>query len=333
VTGTDGEAGKTQRGLLLFGGLFAVLVVGALFLSLRHASPVVRSWTALSALLIAQPFAFLAIWFPGARLARLAGPPAATNDAFLANAVSVVAFMIVPGRLSEALKPVVLRLRCGLPLARGLTAVALERLLDLGCLALLALLAAGGAAAQYAGGLRQASIVLGLLLVAALAVLFIVLALPGLGRRLVDRVPVAWVRSAGHEMLDAVERVRDVRTLVAAITLSLLTWAASYLIFYVVIGLIGTIGLSPAQILLVFVAGTLGFVVTVTPGGLGTYEGAIMLALGSLGYDVADALAIALLLRIANLLPAVPASAWYLARSGVALSDLASRARRGRDEP
>jgi uncharacterized protein (TIRG00374 family) len=134
-------------------------------------------------------------------------------------------------------------------------------------------------------------------------------------------------------MIEAVERVRDVRTLVAAITLSLLTWTASYLIFYVVIGLIGTIGLSPAQILLVFVAGTLGFVVTVTPGGLGTYEGAIMLALGSFGYDAADALAIALLLRIANLLPAIPASAWYLARSGVALSDLASRARRGRDEP
>lgn len=333
MSGSGSQTGKTGRGLLLVGCLLAAVVTGALLLSIRHASPAIQSWTALCALLIAQPLAFLTIWLPGVRLARLAGPPVTSNDAFLANAVSVAAFMIIPGRISEALKPVILRLRSALPIARGLTAVALERLLDLACLAALAAMAAAGAASQYAGGLRQASTVLALMLLAAVAALCLVLAKPELGRRLVDILPFVWARNTAAEMLDAVLRIRDFRTLAVASVLSLLTWAASYLIFFIIIGLLGAIDLSPAQILLVFVAGTLGFVITITPGGIGTYEGAIMLALGSFGYPAADALAIALLLRIANLLPAIPAAAWFVLRSGIALSDLAARARSRPPQP
>ncbi|GEM_PF-3517273 len=329
MTDSESNARPARRSLLLFSVLFTILVAGALLVSLRHASPAVRSWSALWAILIAQPFAFLAIWLPGARLARLAGPPATTTDAFMANALSVVGFMIIPGRISETLKPVVLRLRCGLPLGRGVTALALERLLDLGCLVLLAALAAGGAAAQYAGELRQASITFGIMLAIGVFFLGLVLARPALGRKLLDMVPFAWVRGAGHDMLDAATRIRDIRTLGVVSALSVLTWASSYLIFYVMIGLIGPGTLSPVQILLVFVAGTLGFVITITPGGLGTYEGAIVLALGSFGYATADALAIAILLRIANILPAIPPSAWFAARSGIAISELALRARRG----
>lgn len=318
--------------MLLLGTLFTVLVVGVLIISLDQASPALRSRSSVLALLVVQPFSLLSIWLAGARLARLAGPPSTVTDAFLANALSVVAFMVIPGRISEAVKPLVLRLRNGLPVARGFAAVALERLFDLACLALLAALAAAGAAAHYAGELRHAAIVLAVILAAGSVVLGVVAVWPALGRRMVDILPFQWVRDAGNEMLGALLRLRTPATLVLALVYSALAWGASFLIFYVLIGLVGAIELSPAQVLIVLVAGTLGFVVTVTPGGLGTYEGAIMLALASFGYTFADGLAIALLLRIANVLPAIPASIWLLARSGITLSDLSARTKAERGE-
>jgi uncharacterized membrane protein YbhN (UPF0104 family) len=323
VPKSKGKVGKSTRILLLC----AVAIIGALLLSIYYASPAIRSWTAFSALLIAQPFAFLTIWLPAIRLARLAGAPVTIMDAFLANALSIAGFMIIPGRISEALKPVVMRFRCGLPLARGLTAVALERLLDLACLAGLATIAAAGTAGQYTGALREASIILALVSLVAVAILGFALVAPELSLKLVEALPLGWIRSTGAEIFDAVLRVRGIKTLAVASTLSLLTWAASYLIFFIIIRRLGVIDLTSEQILLVFVAGTLGFVITIMPGGIGTYEGAIMLALGSFGYRAADALAIALLLRIANLMPAIPAASWLLVRSGVALSNFVARAR------
>jgi uncharacterized protein (TIRG00374 family) len=323
VTKSEGKAGNSTSDLLLL----AVAIVGVLFLSVYYASPAIRSWAALYALLIAQPFAFLTIWLPAIRLARITGAPVTITDAFLANALSIVAFMVIPGRISEGLKPIVMRFRCGLPLARGLTAVVLERLLDLACLAGLATIAAAGTANQYAGALREASTILALVPLVAVAILGFILAAPKLTLKVVEALPFSWIRSTGAEMFDAVLRIRDIRTLAVASVLSLLTWAASYLIFFIIIRRLGVIDLTPAQLLLVFVVGTLGFVITITPGGIGTYEGAIMLVLGSFGYRAADALAIALLLRIANLMPALPAAAWLLLRSGVALSDLVARAR------
>jgi uncharacterized membrane protein YbhN (UPF0104 family) len=316
---------------LLAGVIVLACVAAALLLSLRYASAELDPWIIVPALLIAQPFAFLALWFPGLRLARLAGPPATNAASFWANSLSILFSLVTPSRLFEAVKPVALNLQTGLPLVRGFTAVALERLLDVGCLALLAALALAGAAAQYAEGLREAALVLAALLGMGVAFVGAIAAWPAAAGRAAQSLPFAWLRAFAGEMLATLGRAGSWRALLVPAGYSLLTWTASYLTFFVLVGIVGAIPLTPAQLLFVFVAGTLGFIVTVTPGGLGTYEGAIVLALGSFGYPVADALAIAILLRIANVLPAVTASAWFLARGSFGVGDLVARLRRSRD--
>lgn len=320
------------RRQLAGGIILLVCVAGALVVSLRYASSAWSSWNLASALVIAQPFAFLAIWFPSLRFARLAGSPATPGASFWANALSILLSLITPGRLFEAAKPVVLNLETKLPLARGFVAVALERLLDVGCLALLAAFAVAGAAAQYAEGLRQAALVLAALLGIGVVLVFTLATWPNFAGRIVNALPFRRLRSVANQMVDTFGRAGNWRMLVVSVLYSLLAWMSSYLTVLVLLGVAGAIPLSLEQVLFVFVAGTLGLVVTVTPGGLGTYEGAIVLALGSFGYPLADAVVLALLLRIAVTLPAAAAGAWYLARGGFRLADLIARLRTRRDK-
>ncbi|MBO6719066.1 MAG: flippase-like domain-containing protein [Rhizobiaceae bacterium] len=301
----------------------------ALFFSLRNAT-LLHTWSVASALLIALPAAALANWFPGPRLAYLAGPPATGAAGFYANALAITVSLVTPGRLFEAVKPAALKLQTGLPLMRGFVAVALERLLDVGCLALLAVIAASAAAAQYADGLRHGAFVMAAFLALGIVFLAVLWARPEFMRRVVDLLPFLWLRKVAGEMLDALASAGSLPALVVPAFYSVLTWAASYLAFLLLLGLAGGIPLTPGQVLFVFVVGTLGFVFTVTPGGLGTYEGALVLALGSLGYPLADGLALAILLRIVFLLPTVAASAWFVTRGGLRFGDLNAHLGKGR---
>lgn len=333
ATEKDDGAGSGWKRLLIAAAVVSALLGVSLAVSINYASAAFDSWSTVVGLLISLPPSIASAWFASARLRRLAGSPATFADCFWANALSVSVSLVAPGRLFEAVKPVVLNLTASLPMVRGFAAVALERLLDVGCLALLAALAVAGAAAQYAEGLREAATVLVALLVVGVVALAALAAWPDLAARAAGRLPFGWLRSLAAEIVETLLRAGNWRALLVPGGYGLLTWATSYLTFLALFTYAGAIPLTALQVLVVFVAGTLGVIVTVTPGGLGTFEGAVVLALGSFGYPVADALAIAIMLRIANILPAIVASAWFLTRSGLRLGDLVSRLRRRREAP
>lgn len=332
----DGREDQTRASWtrpLIAGVLVSACLVVALAISIDRASAAFDAWSTVIGLTLSLVPSFVSALFAGSRLSRLAGPPATFADSFWANALSVSMSLVMPGRLFEAVKPVVLNLTSALPVARGIASVALERLLDVGCLAILAALAVAGAASQYADGLREAASMLAVLLAVGVAVLAALAVWPDLARRVADRLPFEWLRNLASEMVSTLIRAGNWRSLLLPVGFSLLTWATSYLTFMVLLAYGGAIPLTPLQVLVVFVAGTLGVIVTVTPGGLGTFEAAVVLALGSFGYPVADALALAILLRIANVLPAIAASAWFLGRGRFGLGDVVSRLRRRRKAP
>jgi hypothetical protein len=307
---------------MLTGGFCAALIFAALAASLHYASPVLRSPLSTAALLIVLPISFATIWFQGVRLARLAGPPATALPAFFANALSSCVFVVVPARVSEVVKPAALRIQTGLPLANGFAALALERLLDIGCLAFLTALAGLTVATQYSGDLQRTALVLTFVLSVGLVVLAALALRPDFGLHMIRYVPGARLRATARDLLEALLRGGSFKLLGPAVWQSIVIWCGSILTTYLLIQLVGAIPLSAAQVLFVFVAGTLGFVITVTPGGLGTFEGATVLAMGSFGYTIADAVAIALLVRIANLLPSIVGTAWVVAQGSISLSDL-----------
>ncbi len=313
-------------GKIVLAACMVVLIVFALLaLSFRFASPAFDVRNAALAFILMQPLAFFAIWIQGARLAALAGPPCSVSAAFWANVLSSVSFLVTPGRISEALKPVALNLLSAVPLVRGFAAVALERLLDVGCLALMTFLALLGTATKFSGQLSTSAWSLAVLFGGgATAVLFLARR-PALTERLVGWLPTEWLRRMSSEVMAVLRHAGQWSMLIGPIAYTVLTWLASYVNLLLLVGIAGPIELSPLQVLFVFVAGILGMVVTVTPGGLGTYEAAVVVALAQFGYPVADGLAIAVILRAATVLPAIPCAIWFLGRSGLGFAGLLAR--------
>lgn len=273
------------------------------------------------------PLMLIAVLLIGWRLAVLAGDEVRIRDGMAVNAIAQLVALLVPSRLSELAKPVGLNLIRQVPLSRGLAILFIERILDTVFLAGLAL----AAVAVLSGPYRQSMQSSGLLLagLAGIGVLSVgaVLMRPGLLTGLSDRLPTRWARNQARHVTEAVTRLADARATMLAFGLSAVSWLAAYLIFLVFFDVLGIAELSPAEVLVVFVASTLGLIISVTPGGLGTFEGAIAVALVSFGIPLGTAVAMALLLRLCLVIPVVAAASWFLVSGDLSLSRILARLR------
>lgn len=261
----------------------------------------------------------------GWRLAVLAGKPVSPHDGMAVNMIAQLVVLLVPSRLSEAAKPVGLNLRCGLPMAGGFAVLVVERLLDTIFLAVLALCAVAVSVGPYSGSMRSSATILAGLGVAGIVCLAVAARRPALLRRAAAVTGSRWVERQAAQAADALARLAAPRVAVPAIGLSAISWLLSYMIFLAIIRIVGVGDLGAGAILVVFVASTLGLVISVAPGGLGTFEGAIVLALGAFGVPVATAVATALLIRLCLALPVVAGGVWFLSAGGESLWTLIRR--------
>lgn len=311
-------------------GAIAILsvVLATLLIAVSVNDGRIEFFDAVIAILVLQPLSVISFWIQAPRLALIAGKPVNVRSAFIANSISATLFNILPGRASELLKPLVLNMRDGIPVARGLSALVVERLLDTGCVLLMLGIALAGNASKFVPGLGDGAIFPSAVLMAAVLTLLAITVWPGLFRRIVDVLPSEWLRRHSKEMLVSMQRLGKLRTLAVPAFLTIATWAASYLNVIVASYFLGETPLDPSQALVVLLAGTLGMVVTIAPGGLGTFEAAIVAALTAFNYSVADGLVMAVVLRVAMIMPALPFAAWYLAHGGM---EFAKRAIEWRD--
>lgn len=264
----------------------------------------------------------------GWRLAILAGKPVSPWDGIAVNVVSQFVVLLIPSRLSEAAKPIGLNLRCGLPIASGIAVLVVERLLDTIFLAFLTLSSVTIALGPYAGPLRTSAIALATIASVGLCGLVILVRHPRLLQRIAALTRSEWLSRQAEQMAGPLTRLADRHAAEWAIGLTALSWLLSYLIFLAVIRIIGLGDLTAGAILVVFVASTLGLVISVAPGGLGTFEGAIVLALNTFNVPLATAVATALLIRLSLILPIVFAAGWFLYAGRDTLSTLIRRLRK-----
>ena len=102
--------------------------------------------------------------------------------------------------------------------------------------------------------------------------------------RIIGHLPFAWLRSLLAALVAATHEIASVPRLLAAMLLSTVIWALSYAgAILCFIAAAGPISLTPVQVLIVFVFATAGFAVAIAPGGLGTYEAAVIISLGMFG--------------------------------------------------
>jgi uncharacterized protein (TIRG00374 family) len=225
--------------------------------------------------------------------------------------VSGLAMVISPGKAGELLKPYLVRVRTGIPMAQTIPALVTERLTDgLACLALAAI-----SVSTYAGDRAQyvffpiAVVVAGLGVLMhrglSLWILGILGALPGISR-------------IGHKLE---EMYLAMRTCVAPVPLaltvlaSLLAWGGECLGYMLVFRGFGVNASLDASTFLYAFATVAGGAM---PGGLGVADGALVG--GALqvvpGVDQATAVAAALLIRVATLWFGVVLGSIALLRAG-----------------
>lgn len=289
---------------------------------------------ALLAIIATFPLMIVAIAIAGWRLAMLAAGEVGVHDGIAVNAVAQFIVLIVPSRISEAAKPIGLNLFFSLPLASGFAILAIERILDAIFLAGIGLAVVAVLSGPNNDILQSSSLVLALFGGTGVLVIAVLLARPAWLGRLASRIPIIWLRRQADHVLDSLSRLANPRSTASAVLLTAMTWIASYMIYFAFFHVLGVADLSPGQILVVFVASTLGLIVSVAPGGLGTFEAAIAIALSGFGVPMVEAVAAALLLRLCLVIPVVAAAGWYLFSSSLSLPRILKRLRdwRGQNE-
>jgi len=245
--------------------------------------------------------------------------PVPLRSAAVAQLVGIFAGNLSPLRVGEPLKALVLERRHGTPLAAGVMAAVLERLLDLAAMSLLLLLAVVTVApaipvsAALAATLGLAFLAVYVLLLLALARGFLAALLRRLGRRSALLLRVA----SGLETLSGSGR---------SIAGASLAWAAlSVLILAVDVGIVQVLLYSLGQAphflltLAVIAVGTLGGIASQAPGGLGSTEAIVVFLFTQVGVSPAAGFAAIVLARGFGFY-AFTAVGWLLAtRQGIAL--------------
>jgi uncharacterized membrane protein YbhN (UPF0104 family) len=240
-----------------------------------------------------QPLVLLCLSMFTLRLAILAKKPAAPFiPAFKAVMLAIGMNTVLPGRIAELLKPTFLMKHIGLPMSEGLSAIFLERMADAIVIGLLAL-ASASVVIGYAG--------LNIVVALILAVIMILVFLPRL-QPVLQKLSVRLPWPSFHEFFENFLAHASLRIKGGSFVKALLVTAAAWLIDCVTIAIFfhaaGSIPLGLFEILLVFVATTIGAAIPALPGGLGTYEAAAVFSLKSFGYSFEEALALGFALHV-----------------------------------
>ena len=254
--------------ILVSGGILAWLLWRLDWERARVLLSEARTGWLLAALLLACCLPLLATvrWMGVLRALQSGGLPfsGALRAVMTANALN----SFLPSKAGDLVKAAYLRRQAGF--SAGLGTVLLERLVDLGVLAILGIL--GSLASGVGWGLAA-----GLLLAGAVLAAFLVLSLaPGLGGRF---LPGKLAQGAGEVRGVFLGWLQDPSTVALTLGASLCHWALAGLIVCSLLSAVGG-GVSWAYAYSVFPLALLAGLVPVTIGGLGTRDAAFVALLG-----------------------------------------------------
>ena len=223
---------------------------------------------------------------------------------------------LLPAKLGEVAKAVYLRQHGAMPFSEAAVMVGWERFFDLNVLVLMAL------AGAYPYLHDTLLVPVALALVAGWGVAWAVIRFGAPVRAAIQRLPWEKLRVFLHDAHAHLD-TRMVRgTLVLTGLLSVVVWvlyaAGSWLVLTWVCG----IEIDAAQVLVVFVVAASGMALPSSPGALGVYEAAIVLALGWFAVPPEQALAAALVMHAIQYLPTTLLALVVLSRSGMSLRRL-----------
>jgi uncharacterized membrane protein YbhN (UPF0104 family) len=201
--------------------------------------------------------------------------------------VGYLANTVLPARLGEGVRAVLLARREGLPMPDTIGSVVLERLLDILTVAIL------GATAAVALGARGQTLIVALvgLAVAVGALVVVAIAARFLRRSHWGRLERA--RTIVGGLLSGASPAGRAPVIARALALTVITWLLDAGIYWLVARSLG-VDLAPVAAMIVSTVAVLSTAIPAAPGYVGTFELAASGALRALGVDVETALAVAI---------------------------------------
>lgn len=277
------------------------------------------------------PSATLAL-LHGERLDIVSGRRLGLAVATKGNALAMAGTIMVPGRLAELFKPIYFRRRRSIPIMDGLSIVVVERSFDVIALSTLMLVAVALLAPDDVALLNASRFVAVFGLVTLFVGLAFVLKFPGGCRRVLNAVPGMRLSRFLISAFDSFQQGVSHGLSPRQIGLTILAWLGSWGLYWLFLQLDGGVALSFGQALVVFLVGSIGLTVAITPGGLGTFEAALAFVLHRYGYEVDAALASAVGLRVTALLPSICICMYMVLREGFEFGRIRDIARDMKDD-
>lgn len=316
------KAGNGLRFWLRVTALFGVLA--ALIIIAGQLGAKQLSTTHLLAVLAVQPLNLMALFFAGLRLTVLSGGAAPLWPAVKASSLSSTLLYVLPSRLSELVKPIYLASQGHLSVLRGIAIIAVERFLDVAIVALLGLV--GVLLLSHDGAAPAAGWWLALAAAGATGCLLLMWK-PRIIRAVIDLLPFARLRAGLARLLDDLIATMSPWRLLLGLLTGGCAWACSFAMVYVLLRMGASVPFDVSAAFLVFLAGTVGIAVAVAPGGVGTFEAGMVLALHYHGIGTGEAITLALLSRLANLGFVPLIAAWAAVTDGIGVAKLVEAAR------
>jgi len=247
-------------------------------------------------IIIAQCILLLCFIPNSYRMASITNNEAGLMTSFRAVAVGIATNTILPVRLGEVAKAYVLNREANMPIERAMSAVFWERLADLNCLLLIGI--ATFALLDISAALLPLSFLVGLIW----ACLYLLKTRPHWFAALTDRLPSVPLKDFINRMLSALSQKRTFSDYFKLAACTIAIWLLFMGFIYYLIAAGTGLDLDSGQILTVVVASILGVAIPSAPAGIGVYESLVAGALIGTGASKEQALAIAIVLHIMQLL-------------------------------
>lgn len=277
--------------------------------------------------LMARAVRWRLLFYPGSHL-RYRSVFGSMNAGYLVNT-------ILPARLGEVVRAVMLSRLEGVRTPHALSTVVVERVLDM--LTTIAVLGLLIPFVPLPEGSTAPLLIATALAVAALIVIAVAGANPhwahALTRLVSDRLPERWavrVHSLLDSVLDGCAVLSTPRVAAALAAYSLGIWLIIALAFYCVLFAFH-LRLPPTAPMFVLALVSLSFIVPSSPGHVGVFQLVAVRALEiGFGVDATVALSYAIIAQLVSFAPPTLLGAWFVWRSGLTWSRLVSF---GRDRP
>lgn len=250
---------------------------------------------------------------------------------FVAVIVGYTTSWVVPGRLGELVRPMLLSAREDVPLGPSLGSVVVDRMFD--GLAVVALFVVGtwitpleGEAAEYVPLIRTASLTVAAVVVGAALAMMLASSSAARFDRWLDGKPgfVRWIGRTLLSVSSGVDALRSPRLAAIVAVQSLLAWVAIALATWCGV-LAAGVDISFGPILVITPLLVLGVAVP-TPGGAGSYHGAMKLGLMWFGIGEVQAISAGFLMHLLIVVPTVVLGVGLIWLEGLSWKDLVASA-------